>query len=192
MAVKFHLSIFCVTILLLCGCSTVVVRKNPLPVRAADEVRFATIPIVEALLAQRCTVAQAVSGTWKDHAFAAEVIMKGEDGKFTAVFLAPQMRLATITLTPPHTICYERAAQIPRMFDPEYALADLAFANLDVDALRRATEPVLLIEEDADGTRRISAGGRLIAELRKNPDSTRTFRNHVHGYEYTLRDIPLQ
>jgi hypothetical protein len=98
------------------------------------------------------------------------------------------MRLATITLTPPRTIRYERAAQIPRLFEPEFALVDLAFVNLDAPTLRRALGPALRVEDDGT-TRRIFAGATPVADLVTNPDATRTFRNLVHGYEYTIKTI---
>ena len=173
---------------LLCGCQSVVVRETPHPVRVADGVQIDSAPLVEALLARTGTVVQAVSGNWKENAFAAEVVMKGDGQQLTAIFLAPQMRLATITLTRPHTIRFERAAQIPRMFEPEYALADLAFVNLPAPALRRAVAPSLRVEDDG-ATRRIFAGDTPVADLVTNPDATRTFRNLVHGYTYTLKTI---
>ena len=173
---------------LLCGCQSVVVREAPQPVRVADGVTIDSAPLVEALLARTGTVVQAVSGNWKENAFAAEVVIKGDGRQLTAIFLAPQMRLATITLTHPRTIRFERAAQIPRMFEPEYALADLAFVNLDAPTLRRAVAPALRVEDDG-ATRRIFAGETPVAELATNPDATRTFRNLVHGYTYTLKSI---
>ena len=60
---------------LLCGCSTTVVRDAPLPVRVADGAIIDSTPLVEALLARKGTTVQAVSGTWKENAFAAEVVM---------------------------------------------------------------------------------------------------------------------
>ena len=86
---------------LLCGCQSVVVREAPQPVRVADGVTIDSAPLVEALLARTGTVVQAVNGSWKENAFAAEVVMKGDGRQLTAIFLAPQMRLATITLTRP-------------------------------------------------------------------------------------------
>ena len=104
------------------------------------------------------------------------------------MFLAPQMRLATIVLTRPHAIRFERAAQIPRMFEPEYALADLAFVNLEAETLRRAVAPALSVEDDGT-VRRILAGKTPVADLTRNPDGTTTFRNLVHGYTYTLKTV---
>ena len=174
----------------LCGCQTAVVRDAPLPVRVADGTTIDSTPIVEALLARRGIVVQAVSGAWKDNAFAAEVVMKGDGERFTAIFLAPQMRLATITLSRPHAIRYERASQIPRMFEPEYALADLAFTNLDTPALRRAAAS-LRIEDDGT-TRRVFAGSVPVAELVRKPDGDVFFRNVVHGYEYTIHPVEVR
>jgi len=173
---------------LLCGCQSVIVRDEPRPVRIADGVMLDSVPLVEALLARTGTVVQAVSGSWKENAFSAEVVMKGDGQRFTAIFLAPQMRLATISLTLPRTIRFERAAQIPRMFEPEYALADLAIVNLDAATLRRAVAPALRVEDDG-ATRRVFAGETPVADLVTNPDATRTFRNLVHGYTYTLKTI---
>ena len=173
---------------LLCGCATTVMRDAPLPVRVADGALVDSAPLVEALLARTGTVVQAVSGSWKENTFAAEVVMKGDGQKFTAVFLAPQMRLATITLTHPHAIRYECAPQIPRQFEPEYALADLAFANLDAETLRRAVAPTLRVEDD--GTlRRIFSGETLVADLARRPDGILFFRNLVHGYDYTIHPV---
>ena len=128
----------------LCGCQSVVVRDAPQPVRVADGVMLDSAPLVEALLARTGTVVQAVNGSWKDNAFAAEVVMKGDGQKFTAVFLAP--------------------------------------------TLRRALGPALRVEDDG-ATRRIFAGATPVADLVTNPDATRTFRNLVHGYEYTIKTV---
>ena len=128
----------------LCGCQSVVVRDAPQPVRVADGVMLNSAPLVEALLARTGTVVQAVNGSWKDNAFAAEVVMKGDGQKFTAVFLAP--------------------------------------------TLRRALGPALRVEDDG-ATRRIFAGATPVADLVTNPDATRTFRNLVHGYEYTIKTV---
>lgn len=183
-----RLFIFSLLAAFLCGCQSVVVRDAPQPVRVTDGVLIDSAPIVEALLARTGTVVQAVNGSWKENAFAAEVVTKGDGQTFTAVFLAPQMRLATITLTRPHAIRYERAAQIPRLFEPEYALVDLAFVNLPAPTLRRVLGPALRVEDDGT-TRRIFAGATPVAELASNPDATRTFHNLVHGYEYTIKTV---
>ena len=115
---------------LLAGCSTTLVRETPERVRVADGVQLETTPLVEALLGFKGTRVQAANGAWKDQVFSAQCVLKGDGEMLTAVFLAPQLRLLTITLTKPHTVTCERAAQIPRAFEPEYALADLPWTRL--------------------------------------------------------------
>lgn len=173
---------------LLCGCQSVVVRDAPRPVRLANGVMIDSVPFVEALLARTGTVVQAVNGNWKDNAFAAEVVMKGDGQQLTTIFLAPQMRLATITITHPHSIRYERAAQIPRMFEPEYVLADLAFVNLDAQTLRRAVAPTLRVEDNGT-VRCLFTGTTLVADLTRRPDGNLFFRNLIHGYDYTIHPV---
>ena len=115
-------------------------------------------------------------------------MLKGDGETLTAVFLAPQLRLLTITLTKPHTITCERASQVPRAFEPEYALADLAYVNLDADTLRRAVAPTLNVEDDGT-TRRIMAGDTLVADVVRRPNGDVDFRNVRYGYSYTLRTV---
>ena len=172
------------------GCSSVVRRETPQKVNFAQIATVGTVAATEALLDFRGTRLQSVEGTWKEHAFAAEVVLKGDGESFTAVFLAPQMRLATITLTRPHALVYERAPAIPQMFQPEYAIFDLAVINLDFEALRRALAPELRVEERG-AKRRVcaAADGRLIAEMETRADGARVFRNEVYGYEWVLRDM---
>ena len=100
----------------------------------------------------------------------------------------PRLRLLTITLTKPHTVTCERAAQIPRAFEPEYALADLAYVNLDAETLRRVVAPVLRVEDDGT-TRRIKAGDALVAEVVRRANGDVDFRNARYGYSYTLRPV---
>ena len=104
-----RLEILLCALLALCGCSTTeVVRETP-----------ESPAIVEALLANITgTWIQTVEGAWKDEAFAAECVLKGDGEKFTAVLLAPQMRLATLTLERPHTLRWERAPQLPSALSP--------------------------------------------------------------------------
>ena len=173
---------------LLAGCSTTFVRETPVHVRVADGVSLDATPVVEALLGLKGTHIQAANGTWKDQVFSAQCVLKGDGEKLTAVFLAPQLRLLTVTLTKPHTITCERAPQIPRAFEPEYALADIAYVNLDAETLRRAVSPTLRVEDDGT-TRRILAGGTLVAEVVRKPDGDVLFANKVHGYSYTLRPV---
>ena len=173
---------------LLAGCSTTLVRETPVPVRAADGVLLETTPLVEALLGLKVTRVQAANGSWKDQVFSAQCVLNGDGEKLTAVFLAPQLRLLTITLTKPHTITCERAPQVPRAFEPEYALADLAYVNLATEILRRAVAPTLSVEDDGT-TRRIKAGDTLVADLVRRANGDVDFRNLRYGYSYTLRPV---
>ena len=181
-------AVFLLLAALLAGCSTTLVRETPVPVRAADGVFLETTPLVEALLGLKGTRMQAANGSWKDQVFSAQCVLKGDGEKLTAVFLAPQLRLLTITLTKPHTITCERAPQVPRAFEPEYALADLAYVNLDAETLRRAVAPALSVEDDGT-TRRIKAGGTLVAEIVRRANGDVDFRNLRYGYSYTLRPV---
>ena len=173
---------------LFAGCSTTLVRDTPVPVRVADGVLLDTAPLVEALIGLKGTRVQAANGSWKDQAFSAQCVLKGDGEKLTAVFLAPQLRLLTITLTKPHTVTCERAAQIPRAFEPEYALTDLAYVNLDAETLRRTVAPALRVDDDGT-TRRISAGDTLVAEIVRQSNGDIDFKNHRHEYSYTLRPV---
>ena len=173
---------------LLAGCSTTLVRETPVPVRAADGVLLETTPLVEALLGLKGTRVQAANGSWKDQVFSAQCVLKGDGEKLTAVFLAPQLRLLTITLTKPHTVTCERAPQVPRVFEPEYALVDLAFVNLDAETLRRAVAPALRVEDDGT-TRRVFAGNTPVAEVVHRANGDIDFKNLRHGYSYTLRPV---
>ena len=173
---------------LLAGCSTTLVRENPAPVRVADDVQLETTSFVEALLGFKGTRVQAANGAWKDQVFSAQCVLKGDGETFTAVFLAPQLRLLTITLTKPHTITCERASQVPRAFEPEYALADLAYVNLDAETLRSAVAPALSVEDDGT-TRRIKAGDTLVADVVRRTNGDVDFRNLRYGYSYTLRPV---
>ena len=173
---------------LLAGCSTTLVREDPAPVRAADGVFLETTPLVEALLYLKGTRVQAANGSWKDQVFSAQCVLKGDGEKLKAVFLAPQLRLLTITLTKPHTITCERATQVPRAFEPEYALTDLAYVNLDAETLRRVVAPALRVDDDGT-TRRISAGDTLVAEIVCQANGDIDFKNLRHGYSYTLRPV---
>ena len=181
-------AVFLLAAALLAGCSTTLVRETPERVRVADGVQLETTPLVEALLGFKGTRVQAANGAWKDKVFSAECVLKGDGEKLTAVFLAPQLRLLTITLTKPHTITCERAPQVPRAFEPEYALADLAYVNLDAETLRRAVSPALRVEDDGT-TRRIRADGELVAEVVRRANGDVDFRNARYGYSYTLRSV---
>lgn len=174
--------------LLLCGCSTTVVRPRPRPVRAGDAVLDAT-PLVEALLARKGTLVQAVDGTWRDRAFQAQCVMKGDGERLTVVFLAPQVRLVTITVEKPHAVLCERTAQIPSSFEPEYALVDLAYVNLEAGVLSRALAPALRVEESGPLRRILTSAGAPVAEVERLPDGDVVLRNLEHGYSYRLKTV---
>lgn len=181
---------FCAIFLavLLAGCATVVEREAPLAVRVG-EARLETTALVEALLARKGTRVQAINGCWKENAFQAQCAAKSDGETLTVVFLAPQMRLVTITVTKPHAVRCERAPNIPKAFEPEFALVDLAFVNLDAETLRRVVGRALRVEDDGT-TRRIAApDGEALAEVVRRGGGCISFRNLVHGYEYELRDI---
>jgi len=166
---------------LFCGCATVVVREEP-----------AHAALAEALLENvKGTVIQTVEGAWKDEAFAAECVLKGEDEMFTAVLLAPQMRLATLTLKKPHTLRWDRAPQLPASLDPEYVLFDLALVLLPTATLSQALGDDYRVDETADGRRRrvVDAHGRLHSVRQVLPDGGVYFRNAAYGYELTVKTV---
>lgn len=167
---------------LLCGCATVVVREEP--THAA---------LAEALLdCVKGTTVQTVEGAWKDEAFAAECVLKGEDEMFTAVLLAPQMRLATLTLTRPHKLRWDRAPQLPSSLDPEYVLFDLALVLLPTEKLSQVLGEDYRVDETADGRRRRVVDipkGRLHSVRQVLPDGGVYFRNATYGYEFTVKTV---
>lgn len=176
--------------LLVGGCTTTLERAAPQAVRLG-EAKLETTALVEALLARKGTTVQAVNGSWRDQTFQAQCVMKGDGERLKVVFLAPQLRLVTITVEKPHAVQCERAPQIPSSFEPEYALADLAYVNLDTATLRRVLAPNLRVEE-RDGLRRIlTAAGAPVAEVARPEAGDWTFRNLEHGYTYTLKTIGM-
>ena len=164
------------------GCATVVVRETP-----------DNVAMVEALLAGvKGTVVQSVSGAWKDEAFAAECVLKGDGNRFTAVLLAPQMRLATLTIEKPHTIRWERAPQLPASLDPEYVVFDLALVTLPTAQLAKALGKEYRVEETADGKRRsvVDVKRDELQSVRQVlPDGDVYFRNVRSGYEFTVKTV---
>lgn len=174
--------------LLVGGCTTTLERAAPQAVRLG-EANLETTALVEALLARKGTTVQAVNGSWRDQTFQAQCVMKGDGEKLTVVFLAPQLRLVTITVTKPHAIRYERAPRIPSVFEPEYALADLAFVNLDAETLRRAVSPALRVVDDGVRRRIETSAGEGVAEVVRTASGTKTFKNLLHGYQYELKNI---
>lgn len=189
MILKNTLALVLGSAVLLAGCRTTLVRETPEPVMITESIELDPLPLADALRVRTGLTLQTVTGTWRGHTFSAEIVMKGDGTRFTAVCLAPQMRLATVTLTPPHTLRYERAPQIPRAFQPEYILTDLAFINLDTATLQRVLAPKLTVSDDGV-TRRISAGERTVAELVRAEEGRMTFRNFVRDYTYELKPRP--
>ena len=114
--------------------------------------------------------------------------MKGESDRFTAIFLAPQMRLATLTITPPHTLTFDRARQIPEAFAPEYALFDLAMVNLPTAELRRALDDGMTIVEH-DRTRTVFAAGVAVAVRTLLPDGSIRYENIPLEYSYVVKKL---
>ena len=167
---------------LCCGCATVVVREDP-----------GNVAMAEALLdGVKGTVVQSVSGAWKDEAFAAECVLKGDGNRFTAVLLAPQMRLATLTIEKPHTIRWERAPQLPASLDPEYVVFDLALVTLPTAQLAKALGKEYRVEETADGKRRsvVDVKRDELQSVRQVlPDGDVYFRNARYGYEFTVKTV---
>ncbi len=176
-------------VLALCaGCSTTLVREAPQVVRMGT-VNVETTALVEALLARTGTTVHAINGAWRDQTFQAQCVMKGDGETLTVVFLAPQMRLVTITLTKPHVLRSVRAPRIPAAFEPEYVLVDLAFVNLETEALRRAVGAALRVDDDGTTRRILTPAGEGVAEVVRAADGTCRFRSLLHGYEYTLKKI---
>lgn len=173
----------------LAGCRTVVVRERPAVVRFRSSAALDVTPLVEALLDVKGTTVQSVEGAWQDRTFAAEVVMKGDGERTTIVFLAPQLRLATVTLTRPHALRFERAPQIPRSFEPEYLVADLAFINLPTDALRRVAGMGLSVVDDGTVRRIALPDDTPLAELTRSAAGELRYRNLVYGYDYVLKNI---
>lgn len=167
---------------LLCGCRTTVVREEP-----------GNAALVEALISNvRGTEVQMVEGAWKDEPFVAECVLKGNGEKFTAVLLAPHMRLATLTIERPHTLRWERAPQVPSALDPEYVIFDMSLVLLPTDVLSRSIGKGFRVNETADGRRRqvIDAGDGELHSIRQLlPDGSIYFRNARYGYEVTVKTL---
>ena len=149
-----------VLLALLCGCATIVVREEP-----------SHAALAEALIENvKGTTVQMVEGAWKDEAFAAECVLKGDGETLTAVLLAPQ---------------------IPSSLDPEYVLFDLALVLLPTATLTEKLGEDYRVDETADGRRRrvVDARGRLHSVRQVLPDGGVYFRNAAYGYELTVKTI---
>ena len=170
-------------LLAFCGCSTTkVVREVP-----------DNVAVAEALLAGvNGTLIQTVEGAWKDEAFAAECVIKGDGTTFTAVLLSPQMRLATLTIEAPHAVRWERAPQLPASLDPEYVMLDLALVILPTAMLVETLGDGYRVDETPDGKRRRVVDvkkGKLQSVRQMLPDGGIYFRNAEYGYEFTVRAV---
>lgn len=176
------------------GCCTTVVRDAANATAVVGKTEMASL--TEALLDLKGTRVQGVAGNWKENVFSAEFVMKGDGDKLTVAVLAPAMRLATITLSRPHALRYERARRIPAAFEPEYVLFDLAVVNLETAALSRALgDGFKVFDDGANRVVSIRSGAKAgesqsIAMLVRNGDGTMRFVNLKHSYEYTI--TPLQ
>ena len=172
----------CALLALCCGCAMSVVRENP-----------DNAAVAQALLAGvKGTAVQSVSGAWKDEAFAAECVLKGDGERLTAVLLAPQMRLATLTVEKPHTIRWERSPQLPASLDPEYVVMDLALVSLSTGALAEALGDGFRVDETADGKRRTVFDvkrNELLSVRQMLPGGDVYFRNVPYGYEFTVKTV---
>ena len=181
--------------MLFAGCSTTIVRDEPKPIAVAEGAQLDMLAVAEALLEMNGTIVQGVSGSWKENAFAAEFVIKGDGGKTVIAVLAPAMRLATITLERPHSIRYERARRIPAAFEPEYVLFDIAAVNLGTEELARALGPRFTVFDD--GSNRVislkaekpGARNDPVAVLERNADGTMRFVNLKRSYEYTIANL---
>jgi len=173
------------------GCSTTcVVRDEPLRISVAPGTEIDAAPIAEALLAhERGVSAEALDVTWKDNAFTAEAVVKGDGERLSLVLLAPQMRLATLTLEKPHRIVWERHRRVPSALEPEYALAEAAFVRLPAKKLSDALGKNFTVEDD--GKRRVILhGGREIRTLERREGGELFFVNKPA--EYSCRIIPME
>lgn len=192
MSLRFKVSSLLIGLLASAGClMSSVPTERPAPIVVSLKgTQLETTALVEALMSETGTRIEAVNATYKNDAFQAQCVLKSDGEKLTVVFLAPQMRLVTITVTKPHAIRCEKAPQIPRLFEPEYALVDLAFINLPLAKLQAAVAPTLKVEETA-GVRciRRASDGLVVAELRATAAGERQYRQLVFGYEYLLKEV---
>ena len=182
-------SAFCLAALLISGCmSEQVVLETPRSVDVAG-VEVDAAPLAKALLAEvRGVKAVSLQGSWNDHAFSAECVLKGDGETLSVVFLAPQMRLATLRLRRPCALEWERSPMVPEAFKPEYAIFDLAVFHLSMPALRRALGHAFSGEE-VGPSRRVSRGGETVLSIMLQKDGGTKLENAIWGYEYVAKEI---
>ena len=171
------------------GCmSEQVVLESPRKVDIAG-VEVDAAPLAEALLAEvRGVKAVSLQGSWNDNAFSAECVLKGDGEELSVVFLAPQMRLATLRLHRPCVVEWERSPMVPEAFKPEYAIFDLAVFYLPVPALRRALGPAFSVTE-VGTTRRVCHGGDAVVSIIAQKDGGAKLENALWEYEYVVKEI---
>lgn len=186
---NFRAAFLLVMAALLSGCATKLVRERPLKVSCMDGIAVESAPAVERLAKFEGVKVQHLQGEWKGRTFEAQAVMKGEGGKFRLAILAPQMRLLTVTVTPPFRMEWERARQLPEAFEPEYALFDLACANLGFEELSAALAPDLLVREEGSRRTVLEPGGRVAATVDFESDGTIRLENPVRGYSYTITTL---
>lgn len=181
------------------GCSTVVVRDEPISVpvsgtnwesrRLGGGAEIPTAPLVTALIEYiRSTHVQALDAVWKGKPFTAEVVIKGDGESVTIVILAPQMRLATIKLMRPHRIEYERASRIPDAFAPEYAVVDVAFALLPTQVLANVLGTSFTVKDDGRW-RELLCGSDVVRSLERRTGGEIFFVNPQAEYECTIKTL---
>ena len=175
-------ALFALTAFLAAGCATTIVRDEPLRISVAPGADVETSPLAEALLAhERGVSAEALEVEWKGKAFTAEVVLKGDGESLSVVLLAPQMRLATLVVSKPHRLEWERDRRVPRSLDPEMVLVDIAFARLPAAALAAALGDRFAVSDD--GRRRsVSFNSREIRTLERLEGGDRLFSNPSAGY----------
>ena len=169
-----------------CGCSAKFVRERPLRVACTVESTLDAAPAVAELAKLEGVKVQHLQGEWKGRIFEAQAVLKGDGKSFTAVMLAPQMRLLTVEVTPPYRMEWVRARQLPEVFEPEYVLLDLAYVNLPLEVLKSALAPDLNVFEEG-GVRTLSTpSGEVVTIVRFESDGTCTLENPVREYRYTV------
>lgn len=174
--------------LLMVGCQTVRERAEPLPIRLGGH-ELPTASLVEALRTLPGTRVQAVEGSWGDRNFQCTCVLKGDGTNLTAVVVSAQVRILTITLTPPHAIRCDQVPQIPRAFEPEYALVDFACVNLDTATLQRVLAPVGRVTDDGTTRSILTASGELYARYTRDATGGGTFENLFAHYTYRIKNL---
>ena len=77
------------------------------------------------------------------------------------------------------------SAIIPRVFRPEYIVADFQLCFYDPLLVAQALQAAGLVFESEGGVRRVFRGKNLIIEIEKNENTVR-LENRLRGYAYTF------